>query len=284
MKYKSISTFLSIATFTLLIPLAACGTDNGTPRQQPTWFNLTEQQMCSVVTNPNLDEVLVQYEGFTVSFNPTMHMPNWVAWTITADKIENADIPRSGTFNPDPNVPGCATLADYYQSGFDRGHMAPAADMKWNAKAMDNSFFLTNICPQSNDLNTGAWKNLEEKCRKNAMRDSLLVVVCGPVLTQGFQQYIGETPLPVPPSFFKVILTPAGMAGPQAIGFIMNNGYVQGGMQPAATTVDEVEQLTGHDFFHLLPDDIENALEADKDFNRFSTGKLSKRSLIINKQ
>lgn len=271
--------FAVLAVAAMLVPVAACGEDSEpTPLPPINWNGLGEEQLCTVITNPEADEILLDYEGFAVSFNPTLHLPNWVAWTITARKMENSDEPRHDNFRPDESVEGCATLADYYKSGYDRGHMAPSGDMKWSYEAMDQACYLTNICPQVHALNNGAWKNLEEKCRKNATRDSLLVVVCGPVLNKGFSKYIGETPIPVPDRFFKVILTPGGVAGPQAIGFLMPNDYVEGGMQATATTVDAIEELTGHDFFSLLPDELETVLESEVDFNRFSTGRPSRRN------
>lgn len=277
-KLMSLYSFLAAAA--ILLTSTSCS-DNAVKLaagSSASLGNFTEQQLCDVITNPDLDEIIVHYEGFTVSFNPTMHLPNWVAWAVTREKIENGTVTREDNFRPDENVPGCATLADYSRSGYDRGHMAPAGDMKWSAKAMDESFYLTNICPQLNVLNNGAWKNLEEKCRTNAKRDSMLVIICGPVLTEGFRNFIGPTPVPVPQNFFKVVLTPKMESGAHAIGFIMPNGNMVGGMQAAAVSVDQVEKITGHNFFHLLPDDIENALESDNNFARFSTGKSSRSS------
>lgn len=274
---KLLIVFFLLLIAVAFIPTVACS-ETDEPRINGSRLAFTQEQIESVQTNTDLDEIIVPYEGFTVSFNPTMHLPNWVAWTITREEMENSTLPRNDNFRPDNNVPGCATLADYYRSGYDRGHMAPSGDMKWSAQAMDNACYLTNICPQLHALNNGAWKNLEEKCRKNATRDSLVVIICGPILTQGFQNHIGDTPVPVPPAFFKVVFTPAASTGPSAIGFIMPNAYVEGGMQAAAVSVDEVERLTGHDFFYLLPDSIETLIEADVDFNRFSTGKVSRRA------
>lgn len=275
-----------LALLAIVIPITACdGSDGpkGDDKEQTgngsELAKLTESDLEKVKTNPTLDEIMVNYEGFTVSFNPTMHLPNWVAWTLTKAEVANGTVSRTDNFRPDPNVAGCATLADYKYSGYDRGHMAPAADMKWSAQAMDDCFYLTNMCPQIHELNDGAWKYLEEKCRTNATRDGELTIICGPVLTEGFTKTIGTSPVPVPDKYFKVILTRSVNGGdPQAIGFIMPNSYVQGGMQATAVSVDEVEKLTGHDFFYMIADNLENQLEAGNDFNRFSTGRASKKS------
>lgn len=221
-----------------------------------------------VVTNPALDEEMVHYTGMTVSFNPRLHVPNWVAYELTADEADGQE-PRYKTFAVDPDVEGCATPDDYRNSGYDRGHMAPAADMKWDATAMRESFYMTNIAPQSNTLNRGTWGKMEEKCRARARRDSAIIIISGPVLTDPVEMHIGATGVAVPQRFFKVVLSPYA-SPPRAIGFLVPNGYVKGGMQECAVTVDSVESVTGHDFFSLLPDEIENQVESHKDFLRWS--------------
>lgn len=228
----------------------------------------TQGDLSKVKTAKGLDEKILNYEGMTVSFNPTLHIPNWVAWELTADEANGTE-PRSNNFNVDPAVKGCADPKDYTRSGYDRGHMAPAGDMKWSPTAMEETFFMTNICPQDGSLNRGSWKKLEEKCRMRAQRDSAIIIVCGPVLASKPKKYIGETQVAVPESFFKVILSPYSDP-PVAIGFIMPNGHVEGGMQQCAMSVDEVERITGHDFFYNLPDDIENAVESRFNFDRWS--------------
>ncbi len=223
----------------------------------------------AVVANHVIDETLIEYTGMTVSFNPTTHQPNWVAWELLGSETDG-DSERESTFNVDSAIDGCATTNDYRNSGYDRGHMAPAGDMKWSTKAMHESFYLTNICPQAGDLNRGAWKKLEEKCRQRAQADSAIIVVCGPIFNKGEAvERIGETGVAVPRSFFKVVLSPYTNP-PTAIGFIMPNGYVKGGMQACAVSVDSVETVTGYDFFSALPDDVETRVEAQCNFDRWS--------------
>lgn len=210
----------------------------------------------------------VEYTGFTMSFNPNAHVPNWVAWELTAEETKG-HLSRSKKFRTDYRVDGCAEQSDYKNSGFDRGHMCPAGDMKWSEDAMSDCFLFTNMCPQAKELNSGAWKSLEEKSRVWAQRDSALIIVCGPVLSDYLTKSIGATGVIVPQRFFKVILAPYSDP-PRAIGFIMNNGRVEGGMQQAAVSVDEVERITGFDFFSALPDDIEIAVESQNNFAQWS--------------
>ncbi|MDE7449069.1 MAG: DNA/RNA non-specific endonuclease [Paramuribaculum sp.] len=222
-----------------------------------------------VVTNPSLTEQRVDYKGFDVSYNSQMHLPNWVSWELLGSETEG-DVTRAKKFVADESVAGCAEDYDYSYSGYDRGHMAPAGDMKWDGQAMAESFYMTNICPQDHALNSGAWGNLEKKCRTWARHDSVLYIVSGPVLTDKLTETIGDNRVSVPKRFFKVILAPYAVP-PRAIGFVMNNGKVKGGMQEAAVSVDEVERITGHDFFSTLPDSLEQEVERQCDFHYWST-------------
>lgn len=222
-----------------------------------------------VVTASELSDTLIRYKGMTLSFNAEKHVPNWVAWELTGNEADGSE-PRAQDFMADPSVRGCANPWDYSYSGYDRGHMAPAGDMKWDAEAMSQSFYMTNICPQVKSLNSGAWKRLEEKCRNWARIDSAIVIVAGPVLSDELTETIGATGVVVPQRFFKVILSPYANP-PRGIGFLMNNGYVEGGMQAAAVSIDSVERVTGHDFFAELPDSIENEVESQCRFHYWST-------------
>lgn len=230
---------------------------------------LTAEALMEVKGVEGRDHSIIPYTGMTVCFNENTHQPDWVAWELLAEETEGSTGREPG-FSVDPSVDGCATPADYRHSGFDRGHMAPAGDMKWHPQAMRESFYMTNIAPQAHDLNRGAWKKLEEKCRQRAVADSALIIICGPIFDkEGPAARIGATGVAVPSSFFKVILAPY-VEHPWAIGFIMPNSYVDGGMQKTAVTVDQVEAVTGYDFFSALPDELENDIEGKMDFNAFS--------------
>lgn len=221
-----------------------------------------------VVMPAGIPNEMVAYEGFTVAFNPEMHQPNYVVWTLEPEEA-NADIAsrKKSNFKADFRVKGCATLDDYKGSGFDRGHMCPAADMKWSQQAMDDCHYLTNICPQDKNLNGKAWQTVENNSRKWANKYGPLVIVCGPVLSDRMTRSIGTTPVPVPERFFKVILAPQAK---MAVAFLMPNSYVEGGAAATAVSIDEVEAVTGFDFFSELPDDIENELESKNNFRTWT--------------
>ena len=129
-------------------------------------------------------EQLIRHLGYVVSYNPDKKVPNWVAYELTRQETQGKS-KRSDRFVADPSVRGpIATNADYTRSGYDKGHMAPAADMKWNSQAMKESFYFSNMCPQHPQLNRRGWKNLEEKIRDWAIADSAVIVICGPIYGQ----------------------------------------------------------------------------------------------------
>ena len=129
-------------------------------------------------------EQVIKHEGYTVSYNSEYRIANWVAYELTATEAKSKKTERSNKFVSDPQVKGATAMnEDYTRSGYDRGHLAPAGDMKWSAKAMRESFYLSNICPQKPKLNRGIWKDLEEQCRLWALDNGSLLIVTGPVIT-----------------------------------------------------------------------------------------------------
>ncbi len=224
-----------------------------------------------VILPDDLPSITKQYTGFSLSFNKVWPVPNYVAWELTADETYG-ETPRKSIFKPDNDIPGTPLLDDYRKSGFDRGHMAPAADMKWSADAMDDSHYLTNICPQDHSINGGCWSTLENKCRQWARRDSAIIIITGPILTDEITRTIGKSEIAVPERFFKVILSPY-VNPPRAIAFIMPNTPTRDGIQTMATNVDQIEQITGFDFLSCLPDEIENEVEQQAKYNDFDRRK-----------
>lgn len=209
-------------------------------------------------------EQILKRTGYVASYNKTTMLPNWVAWHLTAERTEGS-AKRSGVdFAEDTEVPEPrATDWDYYNSGYDRGHMCPAADNKWSKKAMEESFLFTNMCPQNGNLNRGDWNEMEMACRKWAKKYGDLYIVCGPILYKGKHKTIGKNKVVVPEAFFKVVLRTGD--DPQAIGFIYKNTSGNRPKDSYVNTVDEVERITGIDFFSSLPDDVEKNVEATAD-------------------
>lgn len=209
-------------------------------------------------------EQIIHHTGYIVSYNKDLKLPNWVSYELTREETKGKE-KRSNRFITDPLVKGLiATNADYARSGYDKGHMAPAADMKWSPQAMEASFYFSNICPQHPQLNRRGWKKLEEKIRDWAIADSAIIIICGPIITKQ-PKTIGKNKVAVPQQFFKVVLSP--FAKPmRAIGFLFNNRQAVEPLSTYAVTIDSIERLTNMDFFAPLPDEIENKIEAEANY------------------
>ena len=203
---------------------------------------------------------IIEHIGYTVSYNSSTKNPNWVGYELTAEEVEGV-VGREESFTCDPLLRGAqATDEDYKNSGWDRGHMAPAADMKWSKQAMEESFYFTNISPQNQKLNRGVWKKLEELTRNKAELYGRVIVVTGPIFKGNKQKSIGENRVKIPDAFFKVLLTDYNDKY-RAIGFVCENKAGKKRLKEYAMSVDDVENITGLDFFTQLPDETEKEVE-----------------------
>ncbi len=215
-------------------------------------------------------EQVIKHEGYTVSYNSEYRIANWVAYELTATEAKSKKTERSNKFVSDPQVKGATAMnEDYTRSGYDRGHLAPAGDMKWSAKAMRESFYLSNICPQKPKLNRGIWKDLEEQCRLWALDNGSLLIVTGPVIT-GDMKRLGKNKVAIPKSFYKVLCyyTEKGYKG---IGFLFENrDYKDNSLKSMVIPIDSVEKVTGIDFFPSIPDEQEKEMEATVDWSSWS--------------
>jgi endonuclease G len=240
---------------------------NGAQNTKPVSSNLTQVRI-----NARYSNVTKQYTAMTVNFNYSYRVPNCVSYVLTSDMIDitngpNAQHRRNYKFYADPSVKGCPEWYDYRGSGFDRGHMAPANDMRWSSQSMQDCFLMTNICPQDHDLNGGSWNKLELKVHDWAKRYGKIIVATGPIFN-GNNRRIGQNnDIVVPAGFFKVVLDPSRN---RAIGFVYENHEGGGGVKRHSCSVDEVERITGHDFFSALPDNVENAIESSYNFDQWN--------------
>lgn len=214
------------------------------------------------IMKSNTGGQILKRKGYTLSYNADYKTPQWVAWELTKKETKGKER-RTDKFLPDPDVRGAkAYTGDYTKSGYDRGHMAPAADMKWNRKAMEESFYMSNICPQNPNLNRGDWNDLEEKSRHWAKKYGVVYIACGPIYDNKRPKRIGNNKVAVPDAFYKVVLI-NDKKNPKAIGFIFPNKAGHKPLKKYVVTVDSVEKRTNIDFFSALPDEIENKIEAE---------------------
>lgn len=217
----------------------------------------------------DLAEQIVSRTGYTVSYNISTKNPNWVSWHLTEDHT-SGPVPRYKGYLDDPDIKGyLPSEQDWYDMPkfLSHGHMCPAGDNKWDEKAMEQTFLLSNMCPQTQKLNSGSWNKLEEKCRDWAKKYGSIYIVCGPVYFSECPQTMGNAKIWIPDAFYKVVLCMEGT--PKAIGFLYANDEGIHNMQQSVKAVDEIEAMTGIDFFCSLPDDIENSIEANSNFNKW---------------
>ena len=208
-------------------------------------------------------EQIIQHEGYTVSYNADYRIANWVAYVLTDKEARSDKAERQNKFVVDPLVKGAsATNEDYTRTGYDRGHLAPAGDMKWSEKAMRESFYLSNITPQKPGLNRGIWKELEEQIRLWARENGAVLIATGPVIPDEELNRLGKNRVGVPRQFYKVLCMVVNNQL-EGVGFLFENrDYGTTPLRQMMVPIDRVEQVTGIDFFPALPDDEERQMEA----------------------
>ena len=212
------------------------------------------------------NEIIIKNKGFTLSFNESHRQSNWVAYELTRAETMGTS-PRTNYFLVDPKLLGlCALPTDYKGTDYDRGHLAPAADMAWSKVTMKESFYMSNISPQYYSLNRGAWKKLEKLVRRWASEYGSIYIVTAGILIDDLNKIGGKNDISVPENYYKVILD-YNEPDLKAIGFILPNKKINQPLQNFVFTVDHIEELTGINFFHSLPDDVEEDLESKSDLN-----------------
>lgn len=203
---------------------------------------------------------IVFHKAYSLKYNEKHEQAEWVRYTLTKEHLLMKQVPRSNRFRTDSLIKtGSAVPDDYKHSGYDRGHLAPAADMSWSKETMEESFYMSNMSPQLPSFNRGVWKRLESKVRDWAKEYDTLYVVTGPILQDSLKT-IGKNKVSVPKYFYKVLLLYT-ITNKKAIGFILPNMKSSIDVDSFAVSVDSVECMTDIDFFSTLPDSIEEILE-----------------------
>lgn len=230
---------------------------------------------------------LIEYRNYALSYDEDHEQAEWVAYILTKENLDKPWNKRSDNFLPDTRVKtGSASPDDYRGSGYDRGHLVPAADMAYDPEAMEETFLMSNISPQARNFNKGIWRELEELTRNWAKKNKELYVVTGPVLSEAPKGYIGENEVSVPTAYFKVLLD---LAEPEqkGIAFIVPNQVSFEPLYQFAMSIDEAEQRTGINFFpDLMPRELETVIEGsfNIDLWEFSKQKFDQRVEEWNKE
>lgn len=198
------------------------------------------------------NEQVIEHTGYVVSYNTSLNIANYVAWTLTKDRLAPVVSRKVARFERDPQLPKANAVEyyDYKESGYDRGHLCPAADNTWRLQAMTDCFLMSNICPQHHTLNAGVWNDLEIACRRWAQQGDTVHIVAGPLFNNAAKApSIGHShKVPVPDRFYKVILRCNGSKR-MALAFIYTNDNKNIKIPNGIVSIDKVARLTGLTFF-----------------------------------
>ncbi len=206
---------------------------------------------------------IVNYTQFTLSYNEHHEQPDWVAYELTKDEA-TIQVTRSASFSTDNSITtGSATTNDFTSTGFDKGHLSPAADNKMSEQAYNESYLLSNMSPQLPTFNQGIWKRLEAWVRDNAVAFDTVYVVTGPVFIHNLGT-IGSNDVTIPGFFYKALLRFDEQDGPRLLGFLFPHVGAVGRIEEYAVPVNTIETLTGLDLFPGLTDNRENFLESQR--------------------
>ena len=238
----------------LLLLFVSCRKDTAT-------INAQSSVVASTSLTPTTNRgYLIQHTYFTLSYSETNRQAEWVAYNLTPESI-NGPHERTDNFRIDPKVRNNPVgSGDYSGSGYDRGHLCPAGDMKLNLTSMSETFYMSNMSPQNPSFNRGIWETLESRVRTWALEKNGVYVVTGPIL-KNICGTIKNGTISVPCSFYKIVFKDNGNEK-IAIALILNNQGSSSSLKSFTTSIDNIEALTGIDFFSSLSDDIENKLES----------------------
>lgn len=223
----------------------------------------------SFYPKPTKKDQLIKHTAFSLCYSEEHEQALWVAYRLTADMCNSNEEERTDNFREDPLVRTKSAIPDdYKKTNFDRGHLCPAGDMAWNEVTMSESFFMSNMSPQEPKFNRGIWKKLEGEVREWAKKNEEIYIVTAGVLTNVRPETIGENKVSIPNFYYKVILD-VKKPDYKAIAFVLPNEGSKKELSEFAVSIDSVEKLTGINFFPLLPDAIENNLEAQHDVTKW---------------
>lgn len=205
-----------------------------------------------------MSSVIIERICYSLSYNIKTRQPNWVMWQLTGNHVMTRKIDVWNEYKEDLDIEKehRAMLSDYAKSSYDRGHMCPGGDCNWNDEGRDETFLLSNMCPQNPNLNRGDWKEIEIACRMWAQMYGHIFIVCGPIFFKSQEhERIGSNLIPVPEAFFKVVLCPDSI-NPMGIGFICRNTDGNRKKDFYVNSIRQVERVTGYKFFPQLDESI----------------------------
>jgi len=208
---------------------------------------------------PSSNGEVVEHTYYSLSYLEEHEQAEWVHYKLNSTMLKG-EIPRKKNYTIDRKVStGSAKTSDYTNSGFDRGHLVPAADMKMDFTSVKEAAYMSNISPQKPKFNNGVWSRLEKRIRLRAKKSELYITTGG-VLSPADLKKIGKNNVSVPDQFYKIIYD---VKNQKMFAYLMPNKKIES-REKYVVTVDSIEALTGIDFYHELDDELEDKLESTK--------------------
>ncbi len=236
-------------SFVLFLAFSSCTQEESQPRASVQTDDFTPAAA---------NGYLIEHTYYTLSYSSTHRQAEFSYYYLSPASIQGGQ-ERTDDFRIDPKVKSNPVKStDYQGSGYDRGHLCPAADMALNLTAMSETFYMSNMSPMAPSFNRGIWSKLEDWVRDAALQEGGLFVVTGPVLSKSCG-YINSS-ITIPCSYYKIVFK--GGSNPKILGFLLSNAGASGSVQQFVITIDALEQQTGIDFFPQLEDALEQRLES----------------------
>lgn len=214
---------------------------------------------------PTVQGELIEHQNYYIDYNERTEQANWVAYELKSSEL-NGPFERKDDFRIDTLVStGSASPKDYEEPVYDQGHLAPADDFTFSEIAMSESFYMSNMSPQSASLNRGMWKRMENRTREWAEEKGTVYVFSGTICNSPTPNTIGENNVVVPDYYFKVVYHADGNNS-QAIAFILphlhENTFLD--ISNYVTTIDSVEAVTEIDFLTQVEPHLQSKIESEK--------------------
>lgn len=234
------------------------------------YINLLIILICNLIYSQDLKPLgtydnLISHTYYSLSYSEEHKQAEWVYYKLNSSQLDPT-VKRKNNFRKDPKIiKNSADLNDYKNSGYDRGHLAPAADMKYNSDSMSESFYLSNVSPQSANFNRSIWKKIEEQIRDWSYMYGELIIITGPILQCENFGKIGANRVTIPKWYYKVVIDPDNYKRNLAI--LIENTASSNSIKNYVITIDQLEEFSGINFFYRLPDLIEESFESSKNLN-----------------
>ena len=197
--------------------------------------------------------VTLDHVYFKISYDPKLRVPRYVKYVLTALDVKNKNAKRKNKFKIDPmlvnkNIP-YVIPSEYAKSGYDKGHMAPSADFSRNQEANDLTFVMSNMMPQTPNLNRDSWRRLEDKVRGWACGEERIIVITGPVIEDSLPTL--KSGLPIPKQFFKIVIDDTSPR--KVIAFLYNQSDQGDVLENRIAKVTDIENKIHEHFESEVP-------------------------------